>query len=143
MQESLQKNKTTKMCSIRFQRRACCTQIFMNQIWNRRQLVGTPLEGEHLHPYTLGTVSEDKCHGKEQIYTRAKDPDRTGINQDQHIHGRAVPQVQRPPPDVSYVEASIPYCIKGTAVQFQHLPVQYACSIVEGGKSLFLVFRNS
>ena len=48
-------------------------------------MVGTPLEGEHLHPYTLGAVSEDKCHGKEQIYTRAKDSDvlesiRTGIS---------------------------------------------------------------
>ena len=49
---------------------------------------GPPLEGEHLHPYTLGTVSEDKCHGKEQIYTRAKDPYCTGINQNRHKHGR-------------------------------------------------------
>ena len=60
-------------------------------------VVGTPLEGEHLHPYTLGTVSEDKCHGKKQIHTRAKDPDRAGINQNQHKHGRTVPQAQRPP----------------------------------------------
>ena len=55
-------------------------------------LVGTPLEGEHLHPYTLGTVSEDKCHGKKQIYTRAKDPDCTGVNQNRYKHGRTVPQ---------------------------------------------------
>ena len=49
------------------------------------KLAETPLEGEHLHPYTLGTVSEDKCHGKEQIYIRTKNPDciesiRTSIN---------------------------------------------------------------
>ena len=66
-----------------------------------RVLVGTPLEGEHLHPYTLGTVSEDKCHGKKQIHTRAKDPDCAGINQNQHKHGRTVPQAQCPPTDVS------------------------------------------
>ena len=47
-------------------------------------LVGTPLEGEHLHPYTLDPTLEDKYHGKEQIYTRAKDPDCTGIDQSQH-----------------------------------------------------------
>ena len=64
-------------------------------------IVGIPLEGERLHPYTLGTVSEDKCHGKEQIYTRAKDPDCTGINQNQHKHSRTVPQVQCSPTDVS------------------------------------------
>ena len=62
---------------------------------------GDPLEREHLHPYTLGTVSEDKCHDKKQIHTRAKDPDRAGINQNQHKHGRTVPQAQRPPTDVS------------------------------------------
>ena len=65
------------------------------------QLVGITLEREYLHPYTLGTVSEDKCHGKEQIHTRAKDPDRAGINQNQHKHGRTVPQAQCPPTDVS------------------------------------------
>ena len=27
-------------------------------------LVRSPLEREHLHSYTLGTVSEDKCHNK-------------------------------------------------------------------------------
>ena len=48
-------------------------------------MVGTPLEGEHLHPYTLGTVSEDKCHGKKQIHTRAKDPDCTGTSQNPHL----------------------------------------------------------
>ena len=62
---------------------------------------GAPLEGEHLHPYTLGAVSEDKCHGKEQIYTRAKDLDCAGIDQNRHKHGRTVPQAQRPPADVS------------------------------------------
>ena len=60
-----------------------------------------PLEGEHLHPYTLGTVSEDKCHGKEQIYARTKNPDCTGINQNQHKHGRIVPKTQRQPANVS------------------------------------------
>ena len=63
----------------------------MNRLEHRlddRILVGTPLEGEHLHPYTLGTVSGDKCHGKKQIYTRTKNPDRTVINQDWHKYGR-------------------------------------------------------
>ena len=64
-------------------------------------VVETPLEGEHLHPYTLDPTLEDKYHGKEQIYTRAKDPDRAGINQNRHKHGRTVPQTQRPPTDVS------------------------------------------
>ena len=50
--------------------------------------MGTPLEGEHLHPYTLDPTLEDKYHGKEQIYTRAKDPDRAGINQNRHKHGQ-------------------------------------------------------
>ena len=35
----------------------------------------TPLEGEHLHPYTLSPVQEDKCHDKKQVYARTKDPD--------------------------------------------------------------------
>ena len=35
----------------------------------------TPLEGEHLHPYTLGKASEDKCYDKKQIYAVTKDPD--------------------------------------------------------------------
>ena len=43
----------------------------------------------------------DKCHGKEQIYTRAKDPDCTGINQNQHKHGRTVPQAQCSSTDIS------------------------------------------
>ena len=60
-------------------------------------MVGTPLEGEHLHPYTLDPTLEDKYHGKEQIYTRAKDPDCTGIDQNQHKHGRTVLQAQRSP----------------------------------------------
>ena len=47
-------------------------------------MVGIPLEGEHLHLYTLDLTLADKYHGKEQIYTRAKDPDCTGINQNQH-----------------------------------------------------------
>ena len=64
-------------------------------------LVGTPLEGEHLHPHTLDPALEDKYHGKEQIHTRAKDPDCTGINQNRHKHGRTVPQAQRSPTDVS------------------------------------------
>ena len=64
-------------------------------------LVGTPLEGEHLHPYTLDPTLEDKYHGKEQIYTRAKDPDCTGIDQNQHKHGRTVPQAQCSPTDIS------------------------------------------
>ena len=63
--------------------------------------MGILLEGEHLHPHALGTVSEDKYHGKEQIYTRAKDPDCTGIDQNRHKHGRTVPQAQHPPADVS------------------------------------------
>ena len=50
--------------------------------------MGTPLEGEHLHPYTLDPTPEDKYHGKEQIYTRAKDSDCTGIDQNRHKHGR-------------------------------------------------------
>ena len=54
--------------------------------------VWTPSEVEHLHPYILDPVLEDKCHGKKQIHTRAKDPDRAGINQNQHKHGRTVPQ---------------------------------------------------
>ena len=57
--------------------------------------------GEHLHPYTLDPAQEDKYHGKKQIYTRAKDPDHTGVNQSRHKHGRTVPQAQRPPADVS------------------------------------------
>ena len=64
-------------------------------------MVGTPLEGEHLHLYTLDLTLADKYHGKEQIYTRAKDPDCTGINQNQHKHGRTVPQAQCSPTDVS------------------------------------------
>ena len=64
-------------------------------------VVGTSLEGEHSHPYTLDLTLEDKCHGKEQIYTRAKDPDCTGINLNQHKHGRTVPQVQCSSTDVS------------------------------------------
>ena len=44
-------------------------------------MAGTTLEGEHLHPYTSGTVSKDKCHGKKQIYAGTKDPDCAGINQ--------------------------------------------------------------
>ena len=64
-------------------------------------VVGTSLEGEHSHPYTLGTVSEDKCHGKEQIYTRTKDSDCTGINQNRHKYGRTVPQAQHPPTGIS------------------------------------------
>ena len=28
----------------------------------------TPLEREHLHPYTLGSVLEDKRHGKGHTY---------------------------------------------------------------------------
>ena len=64
-------------------------------------LVGAPLEGEHLHPYTLSPVPEDKCYGKEQIYTGTKDPDCTRTNQNRHKHGRTVPQPQRPPTDVS------------------------------------------
>ena len=65
------------------------------------KLVGAPLEGEHLHPYTLDPTLEDKCHGKEQIYTITKNPDCTGINQNRHKHGRTVPQAQRQPADVS------------------------------------------
>ena len=64
-------------------------------------LVGIPLEGEHLHPYTLGIVLEDECHGKKQIYIRTKDPDCTGINQNQHKHCRTVLQAQHLPTDVS------------------------------------------
>ena len=64
-------------------------------------MVGTPLEGEHLHLYTLDPVLEDKCHGKKQIYARTKDLDCTGINQNQHKYGRTVPQAQHPPADVS------------------------------------------
>ena len=63
--------------------------------------------GEHLHPYTLCPALEDKCHGKRQIYTGTKDPDCTGINQNRHEHGRTVPQAQRPPADVSYLETEI------------------------------------
>ena len=31
------KNKTIKRCSIRFQKRVSCIQIFTSQIWNRKQ----------------------------------------------------------------------------------------------------------
>ena len=78
-------------------------QRFSSMMMNRftKRLVRTPLEGEHLHPYTLDPTLEDKYHGKEQIYTRAKDPDCTGINQNQHKHGSTVPQAQCSPTDVS------------------------------------------
>ena len=66
-----------------------------------RNLVDAPLEGEHLHPYTLGPVPEDQCHDKGQIYTGTKNPDCTRINQNQHKHGRTVSQAQRPSADVS------------------------------------------
>ena len=56
-------------------------------------MVGTPLEVEHLHPYTLGTASEDKCHGKRQMYTRAKDPDCTGKE----------PKIEREPIDIGII----------------------------------------
>ena len=62
--------------------------------------MGIPLEGEHLHPYTLGSAVGQN-QGKEQIYTRVKDPDCTGVNQNRHKHGRTVPQAQCPPADVS------------------------------------------
>ena len=48
------------------------------QITDNKKLVGASLERERLHPYTLGSVSEDKYHDKKQIYTRIKDPDCTG-----------------------------------------------------------------
>ena len=60
-----------------------------------------------MHPYTLCPALEDKCCGKKQIYAGTKDPDRTGINQNRHKHGRTVPRAQRPPADVSYLKTEI------------------------------------
>ena len=53
-------------------------------------MAGTTLEGEHLHPYTSSTVSEDRYHGKKQIYAGIKDLDCAGINQNRYR-----PQISR------------------------------------------------
>ena len=45
-------------------------------------MVRTPPEGERFHSYTLGQARGENTHGKKQVYTRAEDPDRAGVDQD-------------------------------------------------------------
>ena len=62
--------------------------------------VGTPLEGEHPHSYSIKPTGEEYVHDKDKVYTRSKDPDSVGINQDQYGYCKTVPEAQCSPPDI-------------------------------------------